>query len=177
MCRRCRKRKSTAHFWKDRSNTDGLQRWCKDCFRESMRKVRRRWAENPRTPPIEKYCPSCKTRKSSDQFHVRSYSSDGLSAWCRACDSTGQKKYARRKVLRRYGMDPEQYDRLMEQQGNRCPICERPFGSGRMPAIDHDHGSGRVRGLLCGECNLGLGKFRDDQAALKRAVEYLARSA
>ena len=66
-----------------------------------------------------------------------------------------------------------EYEALLEAQGGVCRICQGPDTSGRSLAVDHDHASGRVRGLLCGRCNLGLGTFKDDPALLAAAIEYL----
>ena len=66
-----------------------------------------------------------------------------------------------------------EYEALLEAQGGVCRICRGPEIAGRSLAVDHDHLSGRVRGLLCGRCNLGLGTFKDDPALLAAAIEYL----
>lgn len=76
-----------------------------------------------------------------------------------------------------YGLTPEQYAEMLEEQGGVCAICgtdEWP-GKGNRPHVDHDHSTGRVRGILCSHCNHGLGKFRDDPERLRAAAEYLER--
>jgi hypothetical protein len=83
-------------------------------------------------------------------------------------------------VCRRYGITREQYEEMWTRQGGRCAICNR-LGSevharGKAVlrlAVDHDHETGVVRGLLCNGCNLGLGGFDDDPEALERAAAYL----
>lgn len=60
------------------------------------------------------------------------------------------------------------------RQGGRCAICRREPEQGRRLAVDHDHATGEVRGLLCKACNTALGMFRDDVASLARAIGYLA---
>lgn len=79
----------------------------------------------------------------------------------------------RRRWLMRvlYKTTPEEVSRLYTQQRGRCGICRRKFK--RTPHIDHNHKTGRVRGLLCGTCNPGLGSFRDDPKLLLRAIKYL----
>lgn len=73
----------------------------------------------------------------------------------------------------RFGITVEQYDALEAKQGGLCAICRRPCPSGRKLAVDHDHLTGRVRGLLCMNCNQGLGKFDDDPGLLRAAEVYL----
>lgn len=71
---------------------------------------------------------------------------------------------------RRGIVDAEIADELLEFQYGKCPICTKPASH-----ADHDHSTGRMRGMLCGECNLGLGKFRDSVTLLRRAADYLER--
>ena len=73
-----------------------------------------------------------------------------------------------------YGITGEQYWALHEAQGGRCYICQRASGKTRRLAVDHDHASGYVRGLLCKPCNRDvIGHLRDSPAALRRGAEYL----
>lgn len=79
----------------------------------------------------------------------------------------------RRERLARYGLTEEDYDRLVASQDGACAICRREPPEGTNLAVDHSHADGRVRGLLCGPCNVGLGMFRDDPALLRAAIDYL----
>jgi len=74
---------------------------------------------------------------------------------------------------RRYGLTPEQVE-TMAAAG--CAICGTTVWNGRhaRPHVDHDHATGKVRGILCSECNTGLGKFRDDPELIRRALAYLS---
>jgi hypothetical protein len=78
-----------------------------------------------------------------------------------------------------YGLSFEQYDWLLLQQEGRCAICrsETPSGPGKRFVVDHDPGTGRVRGLLCSRCNTALGLLHDDIARLQAAIRYLRRAA
>jgi hypothetical protein len=71
--------------------------------------------------------------------------------------------------MRRYGIGADDFDRLVEAQGGVCAICGRPDPE----HVDHDHETGDVRGILCFNCNGGLGQFRDDVDALFAAAAYL----
>lgn len=75
--------------------------------------------------------------------------------------------------MERYGITPEQYWALYEAQGGSCYICQRATGKTKKLAVDHDHKTGYVRGLLCGPCNNILGHLRDDRDAAFRVMDYL----
>lgn len=84
-----------------------------------------------------------------------------------------EKKHAE-WILKTYGITAEQYASLLRYQGGKCFICQRATGKRRRLSVDHDHKTGRVRGLLCNPCNRDvLGHLRDSVAALERAVMYL----
>lgn len=80
----------------------------------------------------------------------------------------------RRNPSRKLVGGAEGYDKLLAQQGEVCAICRKPCRTGRELAVDHCHGTGKGRGLLCFHCNTGIGKLNDDPELLKRAVVYLA---
>jgi|HubBroStandDraft_1064217.scaffolds.fasta_scaffold368654_2 hypothetical protein len=89
-----------------------------------------------------------------------------------------------RHQKKRHGISEEKHAALMEKQNNCCAICKRPFVAGDTPHIDHNHeccpgaySCGEcVRGLLCANCNFGLGSFKDNETNLRNALEYLADS-
>lgn len=98
------------------------------------------------------------------------------------CASCWRAKSAERReaahgkyVERTYNITAEQYWKLYEAQGGRCAICRRATGKTRRLAVDHDHKTNEIRGLLCKTCNrYGIGIFaRDDAEVLDRAAEYL----
>lgn len=77
-----------------------------------------------------------------------------------------------------YGLEPDQYDAMVASQQGRCAICRTDQPGGQSKGgwhVDHEHATGRVRGLLCTRCNQALGLFDDDPARLRAAVEYLRR--
>lgn len=67
------------------------------------------------------------------------------------------------------------YDNLVENQNGRCKICNKHESEARKKrlCIDHKHGTKIVRGLLCDDCNVGLGNFKDNIWLLSKAIEYL----
>ncbi len=81
-----------------------------------------------------------------------------------------------RRLLRRYGLVPEQYEALIIEQVGLCGVCFEPltFGQGKA-AVDHDHTDGAVRGLLCQPCNALLGAYEKALTMKDRLDEYLRR--
>lgn len=74
-------------------------------------------------------------------------------------------------------MSPDMYHYLLKNQGGGCAICgAKPQGTKSLP-VDHDHATDRVRGILCQNCNTGLGHFKDKPELLRAAIAYLERQA
>jgi len=88
------------------------------------------------------------------------------------------KAWRRKKQLKAYGLTDADYRAMVEAQASRCAICEQPeriVRNGELEplCVDHDHQTGRVRGLLCRTCNSALGKFKDSPEMLRRALAYM----
>lgn len=82
--------------------------------------------------------------------------------------------WQRRKHLKlNWGLTIADYDEMLENQNGQCAICgTEDFGSKR-GAVDHNHKTGEIRGILCSKCNQGLGLFNDDVESLNSAIQYL----
>ncbi len=93
----------------------------------------------------------------------------------RARDPVKAKEYNRiRKLKERFNLTILQYEEMLEIQNHSCAICKKL--QSELPqrlCVDHDHATGKIRGLLCHDCNQGLGKFKDSQFNLVEAIEYL----
>lgn len=76
-------------------------------------------------------------------------------------------------VCRRFGLLAGEYEKLKSYQGGKCAICQRATGRTKRLAVDHDHKTRQVRGLLCSTCNHMLGHGRDNASMFLRAIEYL----
>jgi hypothetical protein len=74
-------------------------------------------------------------------------------------------------LKRKFNLSPEEYNDLLEKQGGVCAICKQ--NCTRALAVDHNHTTGKVRGLLCNNCNRGIGHLRDSIDLLKSATSYL----
>jgi hypothetical protein len=87
-------------------------------------------------------------------------------------------RVANNTLKRKFGITLEEYDRRLEEQNFGCAICGQPEtstykGTVRRLAVDHDHETGEIRGLLCGSCNSGIGLLKEDPEILLAAVDYL----
>lgn len=74
-------------------------------------------------------------------------------------------------LKRFYGVTPEQFEAMREAQNNQCPLCLETFTA--TPHVDHCHKTGKVRGLLCSNCNTALGLLQDSPENILRAISYL----
>lgn len=133
-----------------------------------------------------KTCTQCKEEKpaTTEYFYWRS-DHQALHSQCKVCKDKSNKKYYEDNkekvkdytyfyaVVKKYGLTKEGYTRLWEAQKGRCKICEDPFDDLVRPHVDHSHNTGEIRGLLCGNCNKGLGHFKDNPDLLLLACDYL----
>lgn len=85
-----------------------------------------------------------------------------------------QRKY---QLMGKYGITEDDYQCMLEEQGGKCAICstDTPTGKWKVFAVDHCHLTGNVRGLLCNECNRGMGLLKDNAQLLRNAADYLER--
>lgn len=146
----------------------------------------------PDVPDGMKWCGSCQSVKPAGEFFANKNQADGLQGHCKQCGREKQASWrannrekhnrlcadARRK--KRLGIEPSKYDALLEAQGGCCAICKglciTKTGTGiqKSLAVDHDHETGAVRGLLCARCNTALGLLGDDPVRVAAALAYVA---
>jgi hypothetical protein len=135
-------------------------------------------------------CTRCKEWKEAEAFGENPQRPGRLRPQCDPC----RRKYERDRkakdpeaaarkrlqaTLASYGLTLEDYERMHAEQKGACWICGTDLpGAGHLRlVVDHCHATGRVRGLLCNPCNIGLANFRDDPQLLTSAIRYLARPA
>lgn len=133
-------------------------------------------------------CRMCDVAKPIDEFPLRGRNTATRRNECSSCWCAVQReRYKQNRELARhnmrkllYGIDQQAYEDLMASQGGVCAICgeretspDRRTGKPRGLFVDHCHSTGRVRGLLCMRCNMGIGQFRDRTDLLTSAIMYL----
>lgn len=177
-------------FTIDRKNCKGRNNVCKKC-----QKLKRDGNyKGPRTTRIEelskslpdeygkllpgcstitathKRCHTCKKWLKHSKFHKAVSSVGGLKGECKECTH----KRCSIKHLSSYGLTPEDYDKLLASQNGVCAICgAKEALNGYKLYVDHDHATGKVRGLLCHHCNIALGALRDNPTLLRKAAKYI----
>lgn len=132
----------------------------------------------------EKPCTLCKVVKPAGEFYKHNKRRDGLQTACIECTKrTNKTNYESDKdawhlvrrdneLRKKFGISLSQWLTMYEQQGKVCLVCKQDGGARRLH-VDHDHATGKVRGLLCGRCNIGLGYFLDNSERLRAAADYL----
>ena len=133
------------------------------------------------TQPLEyKVCAKCKIKKIVDLFYKSKSGAFGRSGQCKDCTNKNHKdKYCPQKAYAKalkgkYNLTIADYDQLLLNQGNSCAICSGTETGhlGRF-VVDHDHVTGKIRGLLCWSCNVGIGHLKDNPKILVSAANYL----
>lgn len=138
-----------------------------------------------------KKCTKCKETKPLELFNNHIRHTDGKRFRCKACESTTNKenrallktnspealaeKDRVSNLKRTYGISLPEWNAKLEAQKGVCAICSGTCVSGRRLSVDHNHTTGKIRDLLCGNCNHGLGKFLDNPELLLKAVDYLRK--
>lgn len=124
-----------------------------------------------------KVCSRCKETKSLDEFYKRDSYKDGIVSRCKKCHSETltRTKPTKRQIknwnLKRvHKLSIETYEEMCAKQDHKCLICKE---TPEILYVDHCHKSGKIRGLLCSACNVGLGCFRDKTESLDAAKKYL----
>jgi predicted methyltransferase len=145
-CKICYISKNTSEFNKSNQNKDGLYSYCKPCT-----KLR-----------IKRYHEDTKDRKVERELIWKKLNPEKVKA------------ISKRQTLNGYNLSEEEYYKLVALQENQCKICGIHRSNLKIDlAIDHCHNTGRIRGLLCNKCNLGLGYFRENVEYLSNAIHYL----
>lgn len=190
-CKDCGETKPIVEFWNWKGSKDGYALYCRGCFgfRNAATAARQRERQGlpplvprvkpPTVPEGMKWCKDCGEIKPLDTFVLSKKSPTGRGSYCKPCQNArtyesrqrlhgGSREY---HLRHRYGIGAKAFESMLAEQDGKCPICERPDPE----HVDHDHETGKVRGILCFNCNQGLGNFRDDIRSLIRAVNYLMR--
>ena len=204
-CTKCGVEKDISEFWKEKTHKDGRRSWCKDCDREKGKRWRklnpkrkRELHKNWRTKNKIKLTKKKKIfyQKNKDKIlaQKKDHYNKNREKVLEQCKKyrEGNKKIMRKRkskyyfnnkdkikdyTLRKYyDISLEDYKKILKKQNDRCAICERPSKYHKKDFfVDHNHKTGKVRGLLCTKCNFALGQFDEDIKILNNAIKYLRK--
>jgi hypothetical protein len=132
----------------------------------------------------EKWCSTCQQWLPLSEFGKNKTTASGLQDRCKTCSNTlarprkprTKEQRLKARLKTKYGITLEEYDQMLKAQNGKCAICgTRKSGNKQTNrlAVDHDHETGFIRGLLCSACNSGLGNFKDKTQFLAKAILYL----
>jgi hypothetical protein len=160
-CKACGEVKLFADFYANKLGRDGLCPECKAC---NLAARRAKYEADPKP-----YIARVKKWQHENAERVNEYRHEYR--------RRPERKRADRDghLRRKYGIGIDDFDRLLLKQSGTCAICEEPSPVEGSLHVDHDHASGRVRGLLCVSCNNALGAFRESLDIFQRAADYLDR--
>jgi hypothetical protein len=160
-CKKCGAVRPFDDFYLAAGNRDGRRGECKECSLA----LRKRWYQNNRERSMA---------------YVRAWQQanpERVKAWRRKNRERRLEKMREIHLRSKFGLTPDEYDRILQAQGGVCALCESSPTQGISLHVDHDHGTGEIRGLLCMRCNNALGLFREDPDVLKRAARYVTADA
>ena len=116
-------------------------------------------------------CSVCRDEKLISDFPTRNSRPEGLEYRCKQCANAATIGGHR---LAMYGVTRQTYNQMVMEQCGNCAICGRPeTAKNRQLCVDHDHATGKIRGLLCSRCNTALGLMQDDDRIVRRALSYI----
>lgn len=159
-CTKCGNDKPLCDFHKRSQSRDGLSSWCKPCARTANNERRKLNVERERERTKRWHAANREVSRARANEHYHN----------------NKDRHRDKRMQRKYGIGIEDYDALLLLQGGKCAICGRaqPTRGDHRFQVDHDHGTGEVRGLLCAPCNTVLGFLEDDTNAIRSALSYLA---
>lgn len=136
-----------------------------------------------------KTCSHCKKAKPIESFNRHKTAKGGRYSWCKDCSKQDKlNRHAEnphirrnRQLLKNYGISLEKFNEMYLKQGGLCAVCNTPetaVRDGKIMnlAVDHDHRTKKVRGLLCGACNTSLGLLRENETIISNLIKYLKNS-
>lgn len=130
-----------------------------------------------------KICKKCGVEKSISEFTKHINTRDKLKSWCKSCmmeyererrmrNPEKQSERNRKTALKRYNLDIDGYNAILNKQHGACAICGNK-NNGKSFHVDHNHQSNLIRGLLCSNCNMALGLLKDNSNIVLRMFDYL----
>ena len=123
----------------------------------------------------KRLCKGCNKYLKISSFYVKVGSKLGTTL-CKTCSNNSSRVYNKTTYkFKKYGISQNDFESTLAKQNNSCAICKSTFQAQSKIKTDHDHKTGKFRGLLCHNCNVALGHFQDNLTFLKTAIKYLKK--
>lgn len=159
VCSLCKEWLSVSEFALNKQSATGYASWCRACTKKKAEATREARRADPK-------------KVEADRAHKRKHKAN--------LSEAVKRQRSRNETIRNYGVSPEWYEAKLVEQGGVCAICKLPesfvnkrSGGIKLLCIDHDHDTGKVRGLLCQKCNVALGNMGDDPKRVRNLARYL----
>lgn len=158
-CSKCGETKPSSDFYRKPNTPRGVHSWCKSCMSDRHK---------------ERYSSNENGFRDRMLLRVSTPAARNQKKMWRE-SAAGKRKDRNSALLRKSGITIEMYEAAFASQGGRCAIChtDSPGGVGNRLHADHCHETGKFRGLLCTNCNRGLGHFKDSEERMLSAIKYL----
>ena len=172
-CRKCGTSKWLDSFYDDARFPDGIDIHCSDCRKKKVKKWRDSNLEKARESQRKSVAKNPHiNRARANKWHLDNR--ERHVAYMAHRRKTNPRGALNSKLKTAFGITVDQYEAIAKQQNDCCAICGTPqLELRRKMAVDHDHVTGKVRALLCHNCNVGLGNFKDSEQILTKAIKYL----
>ncbi len=160
QCIKCQQNKPETEFHKGTGRySNGRKSTCKACQKSYMKDYYAEHGDKIRKQATEHY-------QNNKERHIAT-----TTAWVK----NNQRRVKDLHLQRKFGITIEHYEQLLAEQDGVCAICKEPPERTRL-AVDHDHSTGAIRGLLCSDCNTAIGLLGDDPSTIQSALTYLTNN-
>lgn len=173
-CTTCKTEKPLEDFYKDKNQKDGREIYCKECRKRARivnYDIRQQYYLNNKDSILQK--------KKQDYIKNKKAYLDKNKKYYNNNTNTIHNWYQEYRLKRFFNITLDEYNSILQKQNMVCAICKQPetskykTGTVKKLSVDHDHNTGKIRGLLCNKCNRGLGYFKDNIDIFKNIILYL----
>lgn len=187
-CKTCGREKPLSEFYKSSGCKDGTRGACKDCHIEknkitddNKRETRKDYMKGYAKQNRDRFRRTPEQQQRYNARRRQAYARDetyreGIKTKVKAYNAKNPDKKKDQHLREHFGISLTDYQEILAKQKGKCAICGSTTSKVKIAKylyVDHDHNTGEIRGLLCNNCNFGIGQFKDDVNLLLKAVEYL----
>lgn len=182
-CNKCSLEKFPEEFYQRAKSSDGLSYSCKSCEKQYRIDNKNRISDRNkmyRKNNKDKLNMYSKIWRLENKDRIKEYQKKWeldnkqiLSEQSKKYYENHKEQYRRSHMRRFYGITLEEFNKILDKQDNKCKICKNNFKNSKDTHIDHCHETGKIRDLLCADCNKMIGTAKENVEILKEAIKYL----